>query len=71
MDCHRLPDEQALFDQPPLLMGVGVGDSISLNGIQPDLCTTVEDSRGKPLLECKHADTAAKGKWILFPNPFC
>ncbi|MEJ1271132.1 ankyrin and armadillo repeat containing [Cricetulus griseus] len=52
MDCHRLPDEQALFDQPPLLMGVGVGDSISLNGIQPDLCTTVEDSRGKPLLEC-------------------
>lgn len=38
MECHRLPDDQPLFDQPPdLLMGVGVDDSISLNGVQSDL----------------------------------
>ena len=56
MDSHRLPHDQPIFDQlPHLLMGVGIGDFISLTGVQPDLLfATKEDSGGKPLLKSKH-----------------
>uniref|UniRef100_A0A8C8UL44 Uncharacterized protein n=1 Tax=Peromyscus maniculatus bairdii TaxID=230844 RepID=A0A8C8UL44_PERMB len=56
MDGHRLPDDQPVLDQlPDLLMGVGIGDFIGLIGVQPDLLlTTVEDARGKPLLQPEH-----------------
>ena len=41
MDSHRLPHDQPVFDQlPHLLMGVGIGDFISLTGVQarPSFC---------------------------------
>jgi hypothetical protein len=52
MDNHRFLDDQPIFDQlPDLLLGVGLGDFIGLIGVQPDLLlTTVEDTRGQPLL---------------------
>ena len=38
MDSHRLLDDQPIFDQlPDLLVGVGIGNFISLIGVQPDL----------------------------------
>ena len=52
MDSHRLPDDQAIFDQlPDLLTRVGIGDFVGFIGVQPHLLfTTAEDARGKPLL---------------------
>jgi len=52
MDSYRLPDDQAIFNQlPDQLTGVGIGDFIGLIGVQLDLLfTTVEDTRGEPLL---------------------
>ncbi|KAF4022115.1 hypothetical protein G4228_014114 [Cervus hanglu yarkandensis] len=56
MDSHRLPDDQPIFDQlPDLLAGVGIGDFISLIGVQPDLLfATAKDAGGKPLLKPEH-----------------
>uniref|UniRef100_A0A3Q2GSC4 Uncharacterized protein n=1 Tax=Equus caballus TaxID=9796 RepID=A0A3Q2GSC4_HORSE len=56
MDSHRLPDDQAIFDQlPDLLTGVGIGDFIGLIGVQPDLLfATAEDTGGKSLLKPEH-----------------
>ena len=53
MDSHRLPDDQPIFDQlPDLLAGVGIGDFISLIGVQPDLLfASAKDPGGKPLLK--------------------
>ena len=53
MDSHRLPDDQPIFDQlPDLLAGVGIGDFISLIGVQPGLLfATAKDAGGKPLLK--------------------
>uniref|UniRef100_A0A8C8Z1C9 Uncharacterized protein n=1 Tax=Prolemur simus TaxID=1328070 RepID=A0A8C8Z1C9_PROSS len=49
MDSHRLADDQPIFDQlPDLLTRVGIGDFISLIGVQPDLLfATAEDTRGR------------------------
>uniref|UniRef100_A0A8D2EXH1 Uncharacterized protein n=1 Tax=Theropithecus gelada TaxID=9565 RepID=A0A8D2EXH1_THEGE len=45
MDCHRLADDQPIFDQlSDLLTGVGIGDFIGLIG----------DTRGEPLLKPEH-----------------
>ena len=56
MDSHRLPDDQPIFDQlPDLLAGAGIGDFISLIGVQPDLLfATAKDAGGKPLLKPEH-----------------
>lgn len=53
MDKHRLPDDQSIFDQlPDLLMGVGIGDFISLTGFQANLLfATEKDTAAKPLLK--------------------
>ena len=53
MDSHRLPDDQPIFDQLlDLLAGVGIGDFVSLIGVQTDLLfATAEDTGGKPLLK--------------------
>ena len=53
MGSHRLPDDQPIFDQlPDLLAGVGIGDFISLSGVQPDLLfASAKDPGGKPLLK--------------------
>ena len=53
MGSHRLPDDQPIFDQlPDLLVGVGIGDFISLIGVQPDLLfASAKDPGGKPLLK--------------------
>ena len=53
MGSHRLPDDQPIFDQlPDLLAGVGIGDFISLIGVQPDLLfASAKDPGGKPLLK--------------------
>jgi len=52
MVSYRLPDDQSIFNQLlDQLTGVGIGDFIGLIGVQLDLLfTTVEDTRGKPLL---------------------
>ena len=56
MENHRLPDDQPIFDQLlDLLAGVGIGDFISLIGVQPDLLfATAKDAGGKPLLKPEH-----------------
>ena len=56
MDSHRLPDDQLIFDQLlDLLAGVGIGDFISLIGVQLDLLfATAKDAGGKPLLKPEH-----------------
>ena len=56
MDSHRLPDDQPIFDQLlDLLAGVGIGDFVSLIGVQPDLLfATAVDTGGKPLLKPEH-----------------
>ena len=62
MDCHRLPDDQPIFDQlPDLLTGVGIGNFISLIGVQPDLLfATAEDTEAKPFLKPEHTHACGR-----------
>lgn len=50
-DSHMILDNHPIFDQLlDLQIGVGFGDFIGLIGVQPDLFTTAEDTRVKPVL---------------------
>ena len=52
--------------RPQELTGVGIGDFISLIGVQPDLLfATAKDAGGKPLLKPEHTVTNRKHYQVL------
>ena len=56
--------------RPQELTGVGIGDFISLIGVQPDLLfATAEDTGGKPLLKPEHTVTNRKHYQVLETIP--
>uniref|UniRef100_A0A3Q2ZHB8 Uncharacterized protein n=1 Tax=Hippocampus comes TaxID=109280 RepID=A0A3Q2ZHB8_HIPCM len=56
MHCHRLPDDQAILHQlADLLACLGIGNLISLVGIQPNLLlATAHDAGRQALLKPEH-----------------
>lgn len=57
---HRLPGDQLIFDWlPDLLMGIGLGDFISLLGVQPDRFATA----GVPWRQASSAAWAYSWLW--------